>query len=88
MTQTNNEINDVLSKLTALGSVLVPMNLVTGLWGMNVQVPGQYQVNVSNESIFGRLFNRYVTGGPYLVYMYHGLDTHFLCGIYVIDEIL
>ncbi|KAI9288708.1 hypothetical protein BC943DRAFT_341908 [Umbelopsis sp. AD052] len=41
MTQTNNEINDILSKLTALGSILVPMNLVTGLWGMNVQVPGQ-----------------------------------------------
>ncbi|KAI9350366.1 hypothetical protein BD770DRAFT_326721 [Pilaira anomala] len=47
MTQTNNEINDVLSKLTALGSVLVPMNLVTGLWGMNVQVPGQYQEDLS-----------------------------------------
>ncbi|GAN03838.1 cora-domain-containing protein [Mucor ambiguus] len=43
MTQTNNEINDVLSKLTALGSVLVPMNLVTGMWGMNVKVPGQFQ---------------------------------------------
>ncbi|CAO3612348.1 unnamed protein product [Mucor hiemalis] len=47
MTQTNNEINDVLSKLTALGSVLVPMNLVTGLWGMNVQVPGQYQEDLT-----------------------------------------
>ncbi|KAI8087828.1 uncharacterized protein B0P05DRAFT_375861 [Gilbertella persicaria] len=43
MTQTNNEINDILSKLTALGSVMVPMNLVTGLFGMNVQVPGQSQ---------------------------------------------
>lgn len=48
MTQTNNEINDVLSKLTALGSVLIPMNLVTGLWGMNVQVPGQFQVYILN----------------------------------------
>ncbi|KAI7871321.1 hypothetical protein BDF14DRAFT_1878713 [Spinellus fusiger] len=47
MTQTNNEINDILSKLTALGSVLVPMNLVTGLWGMNVQVPGQFQEDLS-----------------------------------------
>jgi magnesium transporter len=47
MTQTNNEINDVLSKLTALGSILVPMNLVTGLWGMNVQVPGQYQEDLT-----------------------------------------
>ncbi|WAR63472.1 hypothetical protein PtB15_17B72 [Puccinia triticina] len=41
MTDANNQINDVLSKLTALGSILVPMNLVTGLWGMNVHVPGQ-----------------------------------------------
>jgi len=41
MTDANNQINDVLSKLTALGTVLVPMNLVTGLWGMNVHVPGQ-----------------------------------------------
>ncbi|GAA5862177.1 hypothetical protein JCM8547_007764 [Rhodosporidiobolus lusitaniae] len=41
MTDANNQINDVLSKLTALGTVLIPMNLVTGLWGMNVKVPGQ-----------------------------------------------
>jgi magnesium transporter len=57
MTDANNQINDVLSKLTALGTVLMyvislhdgrqraltnsPMNLVTGLWGMNVHVPGQ-----------------------------------------------
>lgn len=43
MTDANNQINDVLSKLTALGTVLIPMNLVTGLWGMNVHVPGQDQ---------------------------------------------
>ncbi|KAI0265970.1 hypothetical protein BC834DRAFT_924182 [Gloeopeniophorella convolvens] len=41
MTEANNQINDVLSKLTALGTVLIPMNLVTGLWGMNVTVPGE-----------------------------------------------
>ena len=59
MTDANNQINDVLSKLTALGTILIPMNLVTGntvlfrynrivsplilsgLWGMNVHVPGQ-----------------------------------------------
>ncbi|KAF8969380.1 hypothetical protein BDZ97DRAFT_1795332 [Flammula alnicola] len=46
MTDANNQINDVLSKLTALGTVLIPMNLVTGLWGMNVHVPGQ-NVDVS-----------------------------------------
>ncbi|CAH1757731.1 3136_t:CDS:2 [Entrophospora sp. SA101] len=41
MTEANNQINDVLSRLTALGTILIPMNLVTGLWGMNVPVPGQ-----------------------------------------------
>ena len=30
MTDANNQINDVLSRLTAMGTVLIPMNLVTG----------------------------------------------------------
>lgn len=65
MTDANNQMNEVLSRMTALGTVLMcvmasravvrsrsqlisacpsafsPMNLVTGLWGMNVWVPGQ-----------------------------------------------
>ncbi|KAI0751123.1 cora-domain-containing protein [Daedaleopsis nitida] len=52
MTDANNQINDVLSKLTALGTVLIPMNLVTGLWGMNVHVPGQ---DVENLKWFGSI---------------------------------
>lgn len=35
MTDANNQINDVLSKLTALGTVLIPMNLVTGWYTPN-----------------------------------------------------
>ena len=34
MTKVNNDTNDVLSRLTVLGTMLIPMNLVTGLWGM------------------------------------------------------
>lgn len=41
MTRTNNEMNDVLSKISVLGTIVLPMNIVTGLWGMNVLVPGQ-----------------------------------------------
>lgn len=33
MTKVNNDTNDVLSRLTVLGTMLIPMNLVTGLWG-------------------------------------------------------
>jgi len=50
MTDANNQINDVLSKLTALGTIIVPLNVITGLWGMNVQVPGQ---KVDNLNWFG-----------------------------------
>lgn len=32
--------NEVLSKITFLGTILVPLNLVCGLFGMNVPVPG------------------------------------------------
>ncbi|RKP12030.1 cora-like Mg2+ transporter protein-domain-containing protein, partial [Piptocephalis cylindrospora] len=41
LTQTSNDTNDVMAKLTVLASILVPMNVITGLWGMNVKVPGQ-----------------------------------------------
>ncbi|KAK6455701.1 aluminum resistance putative divalent cation transporter [Scheffersomyces xylosifermentans] len=37
----NNKVTDMLSKVTMIGTMLVPLNLVTGLFGMNVHVPGQ-----------------------------------------------
>lgn len=55
MTDANNQINDVLSKLTALGTILIPMNLVTGLWGMNVYVPGQDKGDENLSWFFGIL---------------------------------
>ena len=45
MAKANNDTNDTLSRLTVLGTILVPMNLVTGLFGMNVLVPGQFDDN-------------------------------------------
>ena len=36
-----NRANEVLSKITLLASILVPLNLVCGLFGMNVNVPGK-----------------------------------------------
>lgn len=35
-----NRANEVLSKITLIATVLVPMNLVCGVFGMNVPVPG------------------------------------------------
>ncbi|RJE18993.1 hypothetical protein PHISCL_08672 [Aspergillus sclerotialis] len=36
-----NHVNKVLSKVTLIATMLVPMNLICGLFGMNVPVPGQ-----------------------------------------------
>lgn len=41
MTKVNNDTNDVLGKITVLGTIVLPVNVVTGLWGMNCIVPGQ-----------------------------------------------
>lgn len=37
----NNKVTVMLSQVTLIGTMLVPLNLVTGLFGMNVNVPGQ-----------------------------------------------
>ncbi|KAJ9086222.1 CorA metal ion transporter [Entomophthora muscae] len=41
LTQVSNRTNNAVAKLTAMASILLPMNVITGLWGMNVYVPGQ-----------------------------------------------
>lgn len=37
----NNKVTQMLSKVTLIGTMIVPLNLITGLFGMNVHVPGQ-----------------------------------------------
>ncbi len=36
-----NRANEVLSKITLVATILVPLNLISGLFGMNVPVPGK-----------------------------------------------
>ncbi|KAK9488901.1 hypothetical protein V1527DRAFT_6552 [Lipomyces starkeyi] len=42
----NNRVTSMLSKVTLLGTILVPLNLITGLFGMNVRVPGMGGTNL------------------------------------------
>lgn len=37
----NNKVTKMFSKITLLGTILIPLNLITGLFGMNVTIPGQ-----------------------------------------------
>ncbi|KAK5098804.1 hypothetical protein LTS08_006182 [Lithohypha guttulata] len=36
-----NSTNKALAKITVVATILVPLNLITGLFGMNVHIPGQ-----------------------------------------------
>jgi magnesium transporter len=38
MARANNDTNDTLSRLTVLGTILIPMNLVTGLWVSRLEI--------------------------------------------------
>ncbi|KAG9710556.1 Mg2+ transporter protein, partial [Aureobasidium melanogenum] len=42
-----NKANSLLSRVTVLATILVPLNLVTGLFGMNVRVPGMDGPNLA-----------------------------------------
>ena len=55
LTQASNATNDAVMKMTALASVLVPLNVITGLWGMNVRVPGQHPGPDDVDSFAGGL---------------------------------
>jgi magnesium transporter len=57
MNERAERTNDVLGTLTVLGTIVLPMNIVTGLWGMNTKVPGQDGSDLSwFWSITGGLF--------------------------------
>ncbi|KAK8199734.1 cora family metal ion transporter-like protein [Phyllosticta capitalensis] len=36
-----NHVNEMLGKITVIATILVPLNLICGLFGMNIPVPGQ-----------------------------------------------
>ncbi|KAF2687643.1 cora-domain-containing protein [Lentithecium fluviatile CBS 122367] len=41
MNERQEKTSDILGKLTVLGTIVLPMNVITGIWGMNCLVPGQ-----------------------------------------------
>jgi magnesium transporter len=42
-TLTNNRINEIIKVLTIISVILLPLTLITGLFGMNVDFPGGWE---------------------------------------------
>ncbi|CAO3589475.1 unnamed protein product [Absidia cylindrospora] len=47
LSKTYRTTNAVMNRLTFLGTVFIPIIYVSALWGMNVVVPGQYNMDLS-----------------------------------------
>jgi len=50
MNERSEKSAEILGKLTVVGTIVLPMNIICGMWGMNVKVPGQ---EVDNLVWFG-----------------------------------
>lgn len=47
MNERQEKTSDILGKLTVLGTIVLPMNVVTGIWGMNWSVVILSQIRTS-----------------------------------------
>ena len=43
----SNKSNDLAAKITTIASIFLPMQVITGIWGMNVYVPGMFDGDYS-----------------------------------------
>jgi len=39
MTESSNKVNDVMKKFSSMSTIVLPLTLVSGIWGMNMKVP-------------------------------------------------
>ena len=39
MNERQEQTGDILGKLTVLGTIVLPMNIITGMWGKQLIVP-------------------------------------------------
>jgi magnesium transporter len=60
MNERQEKTSDILGKLTVLGTIVLPMNVVTGIWGMNCLVPGQ---DIENLNWFWAITGGLITFG-------------------------
>ena len=45
-------MNQTINRFSAVATIFLPLSVLTGLWGMNVQVPGQYDANITESQIY------------------------------------
>ncbi|KAI8055717.1 hypothetical protein BDF22DRAFT_671704 [Syncephalis plumigaleata] len=53
LAKSSNRTNDSIAWLTTMGTMLIPMHVITGIWGMNINLPG---LDVDNLTWFFGIF--------------------------------
>jgi magnesium transporter len=70
ITQVANRGNELVMKLTILASIMYPMNVIAGMWGMNVHVPGQLGTEEGHVWFFSLLVLMIATSALTLVFIH------------------
>jgi magnesium transporter len=52
ITQASNRMNVVMKKFTAAAAILLPLQLMSGMWGMNIPVPGETGTSIADYGWF------------------------------------
>lgn len=65
-----NKANQMLNKITVLATILVPLNLVAGLFGMNVDVPGMYHLLHASTAMANNLHRQELRGLKLVLWYY------------------
>jgi len=47
----SNRMSTTVNKLTSVATIILPLTLISGIWGMNVRVPGQSSCNQEEETL-------------------------------------
>jgi len=65
--QVSNRMNAVMKTLSIVATIMLPMTLVAGLFGMNVQVPGQ---NLDGQMWFWSLLAAMFVSGVLMIVVF------------------
>jgi len=69
MAEAGTQVNYLMKKFSAVGTVVLPLTLIAGIWGMNVHVPGQGELD-DNYAWFGAICSAMVLYTVGLFYLF------------------
>jgi len=66
--ESSNDMNEVMKLLTAISTIMLPLSLITGIFGMNLKIPYQGDTDATNPANWRELAPFWVLSGAMILY--------------------